>query len=211
MNIRAALIDFDGTLVTEDILDVVCEIVGKRAESEALNKAFLDKTITGTQSLVERVNLLKGVPIHAIEEKLYESNYTRPGARELIDYCNQNGIVTALQSRNMIPILDYYKSILGIGYVLGTEVTITDGVVQCVSGTPSLKFESCRDFLGQHSILPTEAIALGDSMGDRKVFGLVRASIAVDPKDEIGKHATATVYSDLRNAISMMEMIKRFY
>lgn len=38
--IKAVLIDFDGTIVSKDILDVVCEIVGKEEESNKLNKEF---------------------------------------------------------------------------------------------------------------------------------------------------------------------------
>lgn len=30
MNTKIFLFDFDGTIVTEDILDVVCDIVGKK-------------------------------------------------------------------------------------------------------------------------------------------------------------------------------------
>ena len=37
------LFDFDGTIVTEDILDVVCDIVGKKEESIINN----EKTHTG--------------------------------------------------------------------------------------------------------------------------------------------------------------------
>ena len=41
------LFDFDGTLVTEDILDVVCDIVGKKEESIKINEDVINGKITG--------------------------------------------------------------------------------------------------------------------------------------------------------------------
>ena len=37
MQIKAIVIDFDGTIVTEDILAVLSDLVGKRKECEEIN------------------------------------------------------------------------------------------------------------------------------------------------------------------------------
>lgn len=42
--IKAVLLDFDGTLVVQDMLDVACEINGKRLESEKINSNFTRAT-----------------------------------------------------------------------------------------------------------------------------------------------------------------------
>ena len=45
------LFDFDGTIVTEDILDVVCDIVGKKEESRIINEKTYTGELTGLQLL----------------------------------------------------------------------------------------------------------------------------------------------------------------
>ena len=40
---RIFLSDFDGTLVNEDILDIVCEITGHKEESKKLNEEIIWK------------------------------------------------------------------------------------------------------------------------------------------------------------------------
>lgn len=41
MSRKIFLFDFDGTIVTEDILDAVCDIVGKKEESRAINEKHI--------------------------------------------------------------------------------------------------------------------------------------------------------------------------
>jgi phosphoserine phosphatase len=208
LNIRAALLDLDGTLVLEDMLDVVCDITSKREESEKLNQAFRDGVISGTDSLVGRINLLKGISLRAINEKLQENPYLREGAKELVDYLKTKGIVTAIQSRNIVPVLEYYQHALGIDYALGTSIVVSKGIIQGDPIMPLLKkYESAQIFLDQQRISPKDVLAMGDSMGDRKVFELAGMSIAVSPRDDIVKYATHVIYGDLRNAIPIIERI----
>ena len=57
--IKAVLLDFDGTLVTKDILDVACKIVGKDTESKKLNEEFNSGKTSGLDALIKRINLLR--------------------------------------------------------------------------------------------------------------------------------------------------------
>jgi len=118
--VKAVLIDFDGTLVTKDILDVVCGIVGKEEESEQLNKDFFEGKLKGVNALIRRINFLKGVSLVEIEKKLDQNAYLAPGAKELMDFLNREGIISILNSGNIVPVLDYYQKLLGITHVVGT-------------------------------------------------------------------------------------------
>ena len=96
MKIKAILVDFDGTVVTRDILDVVCEIVGKEEESnKILEEAFQGKR-DGLESLITRINFLQGVSLEQIDQKLAANNYLMPGAKEFFDYLNSKGIISIL-------------------------------------------------------------------------------------------------------------------
>ena len=82
MDLRAALIDFDGTLVTRDFLDVLCGLVGKQEQSEALNQGFYRGETGGVDSLVQRLNLVQGLALVTVHRKLSEDTYLRQGTQE---------------------------------------------------------------------------------------------------------------------------------
>lgn len=61
MRPQALLLDFDGTLVTRDMLSEATDLVGKKAESELLDRQFQSGQLPGLSALIARINLLKGV------------------------------------------------------------------------------------------------------------------------------------------------------
>lgn len=119
-NIRLALLDFDGTLVTTDILDVLCTVNGKENESKELNAAFHRGELTGLTGLIKRINFLSGVTTSQIKQTLDSNNYLMHGARELIEFFKEQNIITILASGNIVPVLEYYQELLGIDYVVGS-------------------------------------------------------------------------------------------
>ena len=86
------MFDFDGTIVTEDILDVVCDIVEKKEESRLINEKVRRGELRGLEPLCDRINFLKGVSYKKINEKLSKETYLRKGTIELFDYLKKNFI-----------------------------------------------------------------------------------------------------------------------
>ena len=79
------MFDFDGTIVTEDILDVVCDIVEKKEESRLINEKVRRGELRGLEPLCDRINFLKGVSYKKINEKLSKETYLRKGTIELFE------------------------------------------------------------------------------------------------------------------------------
>lgn len=106
--IRAVLIDFDGTTVTHDMLDVLCDLNGKQAESSRLNQLFHRGEINGITGLIQRINLLQGISVKQIHEKIAQNMYLMPGAEAFFTYLKAGAITSILHSGNIIPVLDIY-------------------------------------------------------------------------------------------------------
>ena len=68
--IKVCLLDFDGTLVTEDILTLLCGLMGKSKESRELNDAFNRGEVFGFAPLVTRINFLASLTKSEIIELL---------------------------------------------------------------------------------------------------------------------------------------------
>jgi len=212
--IKAVLLDFDGTVVTKDILDVVCGIVGKEEESDKINRDFYAGKLTGLAPLITRINFLKGVSLSQIQKKLDENAYLLTGAKELLDFLNQNKIISILNSGNITPVLSYYQKLLGINYIVGTHPKMDGDTIISISeeNFPGRDFKviGVKEILEKLSIQPEEALSIGDSPADKTMFEFAGKSIAINPKEGIEKFATYTIESDLSRVIPILKELNKF-
>lgn len=206
--IKAVLLDFDGTLVTEDILTTITNIVGKKAESEKLNEEFRQGITKGLTGLIKRINLLTGVSLDLITKQLEEKDYLMPGARELLKYLNTHNIVSILGSGNILPVLEFYQQKLGITHIIGSNPKIENNFLAGISledySDNDFKLTQSIKLLEQSHISSEEVIAIGDSIGDKSRFQFAYKSIAVNPKDDIKKLAAYVINKDLREIIPII-------
>src|SRR3989344_5656790 len=82
MIIKAVIIDFDNTITTTDMSSLYAGLVGKREESERLDRLFLEGKLKGLTSLVERINFLSGLKLDQLTELIKDNDYLRAGAHE---------------------------------------------------------------------------------------------------------------------------------
>ncbi len=203
------MLDFDGTLVTRDILDFLAQSVGKEKESVALNEAFHRGELPGLQALIQRINFLKGMTKTQMFAALKPESFLMPGAEELMSFFKKHGIVTILASGNIVPVLEYYQRLLGIDYVVGPQPQMQSetilGIDESVFSSKTFKLDGIRKILNQLSIEPENVIALGDSPSDKGMFELSNFAIAVNPKGDIAESANAVVEHDLNQVVQILE------
>ncbi len=196
------LFDFDGTLVTEDILDVVCDIVGKKEESRKINEGVINGTKHGLQPLCQRINFLKGVSSQQIKAKLDDNNYLRTGVIELFKYLNDRGFITVLSSGNIYPILKYYQDLLGITYIFGSMPNMYKDTIDSISESTfkgnNFKYESCLKILNKYK--DRVVYGIGDSAVDIDMLSLADVSFAIDPKGKLEEHVDYVI-KDMREII----------
>lgn len=207
--IRAVILDFDGTLVTRDLLDVVCGIVGKEDESRKLNEEFHRGKRDGLTSLIERINFLKGVSLVQIEQKLSENSYLMKGAGSLLEYLRAHKIISVLSSGNILPILGYYHKMFEFTHIVGTVPKMNGDIIEGISQEDfhdkNFKIEGVKRILEQESIPPELTLAIGDSPADKSFFDYAHISIAINPKEGVGEYATHVIWDDLSLAIPIIE------
>jgi len=205
---KAALLDLDGTLIRGDTVDVLCEIVGKKPESVELNALLHAGRMGGLDSLMARLDFLKGVSLEQIGEKLAENPYLMKGAKELIAYFRKQEMVTILASGNIWPVLEYYKQILGIDHYIGTGPGVHfEGNVMVGFDRPDRGYKAVGSgaILRQQDIVyPDHVIAIGNSPVDKVIFNLASLSIAINPEAEICG-VDYIIMNDLGQAIPIID------
>lgn len=211
MKIKAILIDFDGTVVSTDILDVICGIVGKEKKSKKINEEYYKGIRSGRSSLITRINFLKGVTRKQIQKKLSENDFLMRGAEKFFDYLNSSNYISILHSGNLVQILEYYKNKLDITYIVGTKPKMNGDAIESISeenfSGPNFKLEDSKTILDKLNITPNEVVAIGDSPADKAIFEFAGKSIAINPKEGIEKYANYVINDDLSKAIDIINKL----
>lgn len=211
MNKKLFLCDFDGTLVNKDLLDVVCGIVGKEEESHVLNLEFINGKREGLPTLKKRIDFLKGVSIERIKTCLSSNSYLIKGAEELFQYLKNNNYISVLHSGNLVPILEFYKELLGIDYLIGTSPRIQDGIIQGIEledfNGREFKVNGCKAIIEELGFEKKNIIALDDSPSGLGVFGLADTKIAINPKANLTEYSDYVVEEDLNQVVEILKKL----
>ena len=202
------LFDFDGTLVTEDILDVMCDIVGKKEESIELKNKVLHGFVQGYGPLCTRINFLQGVTYQQMKDKLDENNYLRDGVVELFKTFNDKGYITVVSSGNIEPVLRYYQELLNITYIFGSKPNMDGDKIVNISESSfrshDFKYESCFNVIHKYDGEEIKVYGLGDSAVDISMLSLADVKFAIDPKGGLDKHVDYVIH-DMREIIDYLD------
>ena len=95
---KAVLVaDMDSTIVTGETLDELAAFAGLGEQIAAITKRSMNGELDFAQALRERVGMLKGLNISALEET-WKGVQLTPGARELVGTMRAHNATTALVS-----------------------------------------------------------------------------------------------------------------
>ena len=195
------LFDFDGTLVTEDILDVICDIVGKKEESQKINNDVVNGKVKGLEPLCKRINFLKGVSYEEIKVKLNKENYLQKGAKELFKILKERGFITVLSSGNIIPVLKYYQELLRIDYIFGTMPQMDGDIIKQITlddfKSTDFKYTACLEIIEKYNVLKENIYGIGDSAVDVKMLSLAGHKFAINPKGGLEKNVDIVIKDNL--------------
>ena len=202
------LFDFDGTLVTEDILDVVCDIVGKKEESRKINADVISGKRSGLEPLITRINFLNGVTYEQIKEKLDQNNYLRDGVLKLFKILNERGYITVLSSGNIEPVLRYYQELLNITYIFGSSPYMEGDTIKGISEDRfkghNFKYLSCLDVIKKQGDQDKIVYGIGDSAVDKEMLSLADIKFAIEPKGGLENHVDYVI-TDIEEIIGYLD------
>lgn len=204
--IRAALLDFDGTIVRHDLTTMLASVNGKQAESDRLNRLYQAGMLSGVSALIERINLLDGISLDEMDE-IVDDDHLMPGAEELFEYFRGNRIITIVASGSIVPILQHYQRLLGFDHIVGTSALMVDDVIRGVKPddlpVDGFKLAGCVRLLEDMGIEPNETLAIGDSPADEALLKYAGHSIAINPVGGLERFADYVI-SDLHQALAVI-------
>jgi phosphoserine phosphatase len=190
---RALLVsDVDSTFLTQEVIELVAEHAGTRAEVEEVTTRAMRGELDFAQSLRERVRTLAGLDEGVLAE-VRAALVPTPGALELVARAREAGFVTALVSGGFHEAIDELARDAGIDHVLANRFEIEDGhLTGRVTGPivdARTKRRTLLDLAAQHGIPLARTVAVGDGANDALMVQAAGVGIAFRAKPALAEVA----------------------
>ncbi|GAA0565802.1 phosphoserine phosphatase SerB [Rhizomicrobium electricum] len=162
--------DMESTIVSCECLDELAAIAGIGPKIAAITERAMRGEIAFEGALRERVALLKGLPVTALEEVYREKVKLIGGARELVATMKANGARTLLVSGGFTWFTGRVKDAAGFDEHQSNTLHDDGKVLSGTVGEPILgreaKLEALKRALAEQEFAPAAAIAIGDGAND---------------------------------------------
>lgn len=196
----------DSTLINIECIDEIADAAGRKAEVAAITEAAMRGEITDFKdSLRRRLALLKGVSAESLEAVYTQRLQINPGAKELIDACQQVGMKVLLVSGGFTYFADKVKQRLNIDFAKSNLLEIQNGKLTGKLITQSWG-EICDGEEKRRTVLstceelginPAQAIAMGDGANDLPMMKLCAdaggLSVAYHAKPKVREQAMVAI------------------
>jgi phosphoserine phosphatase len=185
-NIGLVAMDMDSTLITIECIDEIADFCGLKDQVAAITQKSMAGEIDFTQSLKERVAILKGLHLNTLEEVYAKRLALSPGAERLIKELNARGIKTMLVSGGFTFFTERIQKRLKLDYAFANTLEVKNGVL-----TGNILGEIVdahkKAFYLEHvrkkeNLLPHETVAIGDGANDLLMLENAGISIAYHAK-----------------------------
>ncbi|NVK22415.1 MAG: phosphoserine phosphatase SerB [Kangiellaceae bacterium] len=209
---KLVVFDMDSTLIPIEVIDQLGEQAQVKAQISSVTEAAMRGELDFNQSLIQRVALLKGLPLTAIEQVKLQLNFN-PGVERFChsilaaegDVCIASGGFTpfAKHLARQIPFAEIHaNNLLDDNEVLTGEVTLPIVNAQ-------VKAESLRRWRDKRHLGKMQTVAIGDGANDLLMLQEAGLGIAYKAKPAVNEQADCVIrYGEMDSLIDLFAAIK---
>jgi len=188
--------DMDSTIVTSETLDELAAYAGLKEQIAAITKRSMNGELDFRAALVERVGMLAGLEIAALEAT-WEATEMMPGAATLVATMRAQGAVTCLASGGFTFFTGRVKEKLGFDHHVSNELLIADGRLTGRVGEPvfdrNAKLATLTRLASENALPMSATLAVGDGANDLDMIGAAGLGVAFRAKPVVAAAARARV------------------
>ena len=206
------VMDVDGTLILEEVIDFLGREVGREEEIAQLTSQAMRGELDFESSLRKRVSLLEGLPV-SVFDTVFNSIHLSPNAQEFISILQKNGILVGLVSGGFTPIVERLAKSLGIAYFSANQLEVKDGLLtgKLVGHiiSPEVKKETLKQWREKLKLPQERTVAIGDGANDLLMLKSAGLGIAFCAKEvlkqEIPNHVDKRDFLEVLPLIDCLE------
>ena len=202
------VLDVDGTLIEEEVIDLLGKEAGCEKEVAQLTAQAMRGELDFESSLKKRVSLLKGLSIDAFD-KIYHELHLSENAVQFIKTLKESQIEVGLVSGGFTIIVEKLAKEFGIPLFVANQLEISDGHLTGNLIGPVISREVKEETLvswANRLEVPLECtIAIGDGANDLKMLKRAGLGIAFCAKDIVKKEINLQV--DDRDMMKVLDKI----
>ncbi len=188
--------DMDSTIVTSETLDEIAAYAGLKEKIAAITRRSMNGEIDFAQALRERVGMLKGLSVDALE-KTWQRTQLTPGARELVATMRAHNATTALVSGGFTFFTARVAELVGFhehhaNTLLDDGAALTGKVGEPILGRDA-KLELLRTLAATRGLRMAATLAVGDGANDLAMLQEAGLGVAFHAKPIVAAAARAQV------------------
>lgn len=193
---RLVIMDVDSTLVTGEVVELLARAAGCEDRVAAVTAAAMRGELDFVASLRERVSLLAGLPVTAVDEVRRGLTLT-PGARTLISTLKRLDYRCGIVSGGFSQVTDVLAAQLGLDYTRANTLQVRDGRLTGRVTGPVVdrraKADALREFAVDAGVPMSQTVAIGDGANDLDMLAAAGLGVAFNAKPVVRAAADASV------------------
>jgi phosphoserine phosphatase len=199
---RLLVADMDSTIINVECLDELADFAGLKAEISAITERAMRGELAFEGALRERVAMLKGLPVTALQAAYDERVRLNPGARTLVRTMAADGARCVLVSGGFSFFTERVAAAAGFHTERANTLGEAAGALTGFVGEPILGREAKLAALTEEAAaldLPlSETLAVGDGANDLAMIEAAGLGVAYRAKPIVAAQADARVdHADL--------------
>jgi phosphoserine phosphatase len=207
-NKRLVFFDMDSTLIDMEIIDEMARSAGVFKEVARITEKARRGDLDFEEALVQRVALLKGLKVEALEKIRGEIKLSE-GAEDLVMTLKRLGFKQGLVSGGFDYFADYLKEKLGLDFAYANQLEIKNGALtgrvlgDIIDNTYKAKIVNTVS--SQEGVLLDQTVAIGDGANDILMLGQAGLGIAYNAKWKVERVASMSLgRARLRNILYIL-------
>lgn len=203
--------DMDSTLINIECVDEIADFINVKPQVAEITEAAMRGEIDFETSLRQRVALLKGLDVTALERVYDERLKLNPGAEVMLKTLQQQNIKTALVSGGFTFFTERLKKRLGLDFTMANVLAEHNGKLTGEVEGDICGAQAKADFLLSHcdklGISPSQVIAMGDGANDLLMMDEAGLSIAYHAKPKVQQQANIALnYCGLEGVLGLLHL-----
>ncbi|GJM14407.1 MAG: phosphoserine phosphatase SerB [Pseudohongiella sp.] len=195
-NRRLVVFDMDSTLIQTEVIDELAALAGCAQEVAAITERAMAGEIDFSESLTQRVAMLKGLPLADIEN-IERQLPLSEGAERLISSLTRFGYKTAIVSGGFQNFAEPLAERLGIDFVHANHLEIIDGVLTGRVKGPIVDAERkahlLKEIAAAQGLSLEQVIAVGDGANDLEMLSAAGLGVAFHAKPLVRERADHSI------------------